>query len=64
MISMTVLTEEECKLIRDRLRKHLEFWQLSYSHMTGPDYLTPLGVETVAKARKEVNDTLEALSLL
>lgn len=72
---MTVLTELECKLIRDRLRKHLLYAKTVLSTMIGIEYETddiqydtiagPMnGIEIKAAAQKEVNDTLEALSLL
>ena len=61
---MTVLTENDCKVIRTVLLKTLKWRQLALSNMKGPDYETDKGTEVKAWATKEVDDTLKALSLI
>ena len=69
------LTETECKLIRDRLRKHLTYCEVTVAVMTGTEYVDDVlhydtiagpmtGLEIKTAALKEVDDTLKALSLL
>lgn len=73
---MTALTPRQRQLITGRLRKHLTLMQLSLSQMTTAEYTKkntllydsldgPItGLQVKLNTQKEVDDTLEALSLL
>lgn len=61
---MITLTENDCKVIRDRLRDYLTKLEYELQRMAPKQYQSEWGKTTRKLTEKEVDNTLKALSYL